>query len=47
MKFIDETEGTVLCDESRSLSSQIGELMKKVKTRITEEKARSKKQRGA
>jgi four helix bundle protein len=47
LKFINETEGTVLCDESRSLSSQIGELMKKVKTRITEEKARSKKQRGA
>ena len=47
LKFIDETEGTVLCEESRLLSSQIGELMKKVKTRITEEKARSKKQRGA
>ena len=47
LKFIDEKEGTVLCDESRLLSSQIGELMKKVKTRITEEKARSKKQRGA
>lgn len=47
MKFIEEAEGTVLCDESKLLSSQIGELMKKVKTRITEEKARSKKQRGA
>ncbi len=44
LKFIDEIKGTALCDESRLLSSQIGELMKKVKTRITEEKARSKKQ---
>ncbi len=47
MKFIEEADGTVLCEDSKLLSSQIGELMKKVKTRITEEKARSKKQRGA
>jgi four helix bundle protein len=44
MKFIQENEAVVLCDDSRLLSSQIGELMKKVKNRITEEKARSKKQ---
>jgi four helix bundle protein len=43
MKFVEEKESTVLCDESRMLSSQIGELMKKVKVRIAEEKTRTKK----
>jgi len=46
MKFIDDCEGVVLCEDSKLLSSQIGELMKKVKTKITEEKARPKKQQG-
>lgn len=46
MKFIDNDEGIVLCDDAKLLSSQIGELMKKVKTRITEEKALLKKQPG-
>lgn len=43
MKFVEEKESAVLCDDSRMLSSQIGELMKKVKTRIVEEKTRTKK----
>jgi four helix bundle protein len=47
MKFVEAKESIVLCDDSRILSSQIGELMKKVKTRITEQKSSSKKQRGA
>lgn len=44
MKFIEDKEGSEMCNESKLLSSQIGELMKKVKARMTEEKARSKKQ---
>lgn len=47
MKFIEDKTGLALCDEAKQLSSQIGELMKKVKTRITEEKVRLKKQPGA
>lgn len=43
MKFIEDKEGSEMCNESKLLS-QIGELMKKVKARITEEKARSKQQ---
>lgn len=46
MKLIDDGEGFELCDEAKLLSSQIGELMKKVKARITEEKASSRKQLG-
>lgn len=46
INMIEEKEGTVLCDESGMLSSQIGGLMKKVKIRIAEEKTRSKKQPG-
>ena len=46
MKFIQENEAVALCDNARLLGSQIGELMKKVKTRITEEKAQFKKQPG-
>ncbi|HLO38184.1 MAG TPA: four helix bundle protein [Lacibacter sp.] len=46
MKFIEEGVGFALCDEAKLLSSQIGELMKKVKARITEERASSKKQQG-
>ena len=47
MKFIEDKAGFELCDEAKLLSSQIGELMKRVKTRITEGKASLKKQRGA
>ncbi|HLP38384.1 four helix bundle protein [Lacibacter sp.] len=46
MKFIEVKEGSEMCNESKLLSSQIGELMKKVKTRITDEKARSTKLQG-
>lgn len=46
MKFIEDKEGSEMCNESKLLSSQIGELMKKVKTRITDEKARSTKLQG-
>jgi four helix bundle protein len=46
INIIEEKEGTALCDESRMLSSQIGELMKKVRIRVAEEKTRSKKQQG-
>lgn len=46
IKIIEEKEGTTLCDEAKILGSQIGELMKKVKARITEDKTRSKKQQG-
>ncbi|MFY7839413.1 MAG: four helix bundle protein [Lacibacter sp.] len=45
IKIIEEQECVLLCNESKLLSSQIGELMKKVKTRITEEKARLKNSR--
>jgi four helix bundle protein len=44
IKFIEDELGFKLCDDAMLLSSQIGELMKKVKARITEEKASSKKQ---
>ena len=47
MKLIADGEGFELCNEAKLLSSQIGELMKKVKARITEEKTRSKKQQGS
>ena len=46
MKFIEDNVGIQLCDEAKLLGSQIGELMKKVKTRITEEKARLRKSQG-
>lgn len=46
MKFIDDKIGFELCDEAKLLGSQIGELMKKVKNRITEEKARLRKSQG-
>lgn len=46
IKFIEDEVGFKLCDDAKLLSSQIGELMKKVKARITEEKASSKKQQG-
>lgn len=42
MNFIDEKENSALCNDLTKLSGQIGELMKKVKTRIAEEKAQSK-----
>lgn len=47
MKFIEEDEGFKICDDSKLLSRQIGELMKKVKARITEEKKRPKKQQAS
>ncbi len=43
INILEEKEGIALCDESRVLSSQIGELMKKVRIRVAEEKTRSKK----
>ena len=46
INMIEEKDGAALCEESRILSSQIGELMKKVKARIIEEKATTKKPRG-
>lgn len=44
IKFIKENEGTGLCDEAKILRSQIGELMKKIRIRISETKTNSKKQ---
>ncbi len=38
MKFIKEKEALELCNESKILGSQIGELMKKVKARIATDK---------
>lgn len=35
MKFIDENEAILLCNETRILGNQIGELIKKVKARIS------------
>ncbi len=46
MKFIEDNVGFELCDEAKLLGSQIGELMKKVKTRIADEKARLRKSQG-
>ncbi len=47
IKIIEEKEGTTLCDEAKILGSQIGELMKKVRARIIEEKATTKKPRSS
>jgi four helix bundle protein len=43
MHYIDEATGSGLCDELKVLGSQIGELLKKVKIRIQQEKKSPKK----
>jgi four helix bundle protein len=43
MGFVEDEIVLKLCDEARQMGNQIGELLKKVKLRILEEKKKSKK----
>jgi hypothetical protein len=43
MKFVEDEIVLKLCDDARQLGNQIGELLKKVKIRVVEEKKKPKK----